>query len=526
MSKLWKQTTLIVFLLILYSVPIATVFSEKEGVSNVEKRKLSMLPTIEWNVNSIKNYPSAFNEYFSDHFSFRKAFVRSYNKFKKNFLHTTPVYGVVLGKNDWLYYFPPFSLEDLTGKMNINDLTLDSWRKSLENRTDWLRQKKVKYYFFVAPNKQTIYPEFLPKWIEQRISLSLSSRVLLRNYLQQRSKVRLIDPTDALLGNKNSLLSVNQFNYYKRDSHWNSKGAQIGSHVIIERIKKDFPASNLPREPQVTQVLSHRVGDLTNMLDMSDALQEQLSEYHVAQPCAKPASIPSNLAPFYKKWVHSYTCAKGKLSALIIHDSFGRQLNKYLREYFKRTIEVNVIEYNDMGYLVDTFHPDIIIDERVERSLSQAIVPAKLIDDDIYSAIASKAPKEQTLITRSNLTKNIDCSHQVNISNKGPLMTLHTNGDDAFFCINAGNQDTRSSYLLYINTLPALTTNISIFPQVTGLSAPDPEIPLFVQTIFRNKENKLYFELPAGMPANLRIHFGNYNNIFTIRSFKLLKFRD
>ena len=54
-------------------------------------------------------------------------------------------------------------IDDLNGRNKFTDRDLDLWVKSFENKYQYLESLGIGMYIMIAPNKHSIYPEFIPK---------------------------------------------------------------------------------------------------------------------------------------------------------------------------------------------------------------------------------------------------------------------------------------------------------------------------------------------------------------------------
>src|SRR5262249_28073941 len=123
---------------------------------------------------------------------------------------------VVLGRDGWLFYSgegagaEPFS--GPTGSFTQQELI--GYQRLLEQRRDWLAQRGVGYLFVVAPNKQSIYPEYLPPGCNLGPSQHRLDQFLA--HMQQHSTVAVVDLRPALREAKRLAPT-----YFKTDTHWN-----------------------------------------------------------------------------------------------------------------------------------------------------------------------------------------------------------------------------------------------------------------------------------------------------------------
>ncbi|MDE5834853.1 MAG: hypothetical protein K2H26_04970, partial [Ruminococcus sp.] len=129
--------------------------------TSTEKRTLSDVPKIK-NENGKINFKffDDFETYFSEHFAFRQQLVTLDGYFKSKVLGTSANEDVIVGKNGWLYYG-----ETINDFLNIDTLSnrgINNIKNNLEIINDYCKQKDVKFIFTIAPNKNSVYPEYMP----------------------------------------------------------------------------------------------------------------------------------------------------------------------------------------------------------------------------------------------------------------------------------------------------------------------------------------------------------------------------
>src|SRR5579862_5989784 len=131
----------------------------------------------------------------------------------------------------FLKFDPPLSERVLNGE------GLATWKSYLEHRQQWLSAKGIKFLFVVAPDKESVYPEFLPPTIKST-SAQLAVDQLARYLRETHSSVDLLSLREPLL---DARTREQERLYYKQDSHWNSLGAYYGYEAIIRRLSQWFP---------------------------------------------------------------------------------------------------------------------------------------------------------------------------------------------------------------------------------------------------------------------------------------------
>lgn len=90
------------FLIIIFSIGIIFIISEKMEKNEVENRQLAVMP--EFRIAKLDPFPSQFDEYFTDHFPYRNQIIKEYSKFTGRVFNKSPLpKKVVIGNDGWLY---------------------------------------------------------------------------------------------------------------------------------------------------------------------------------------------------------------------------------------------------------------------------------------------------------------------------------------------------------------------------------------------------------------------------------------
>ncbi|MFL1676659.1 alginate O-acetyltransferase AlgX-related protein [Paenibacillus dendritiformis] len=165
-------------------------------------------------------------------------------------------------------------MNDYRGTNHFSDIELEKIKNNLNERKRWLEENDIKFYITVAPNKHTIYSEYLPSNIDEYNEKSRLDQLIA--YLSKNSEVEIIDLRPVLMENKE------QYTLYKKnDTHWNSLGAFLAYSEIANSIKKD----SVNIEPMTLDHYSIQKitcgGDLANMLSMNDII---LDEHLILSP--------------------------------------------------------------------------------------------------------------------------------------------------------------------------------------------------------------------------------------------------
>lgn len=363
------DSILIIFFLAVLWIPLAgMVFGLESDIEEQEKRKLAEMP--EFSASSILRAPfrKDFDEFFNDNFGFRGLLVHAGSLIHVGILKSSPTHQVVIGKNDWFFFGGGNVIDDFRGAIPLTDRELKGIKDNIEEQRELLARQGIDFYILVSPNKNSIYPEFLPSGIEKVGDQTRLDQLVA--YLAEQSDFSIIDPREKLITTKESNLI-----YEKTGTHWNEYGAFIAYCELINEVRKNYPNISAPDINNYT-LRTETVGgsDLAILLSLQNQKQDELVYLDPLSPrIAKNTSVafenpnPNPVMPLVAKEV-----ANNELPhALIFRDSFANHLIPYLSEDFKRSVYVWMYKIDPK--IVDLEKPDLVILEVSERNLFQAL---------------------------------------------------------------------------------------------------------------------------------------------------------
>jgi hypothetical protein len=319
--------------------------------------------------------PQQIEAYFDDHFGFRAPLIRLYAHIVHQGLGASNA-DVIIGKDGWLFYARDNIFTDFFGLSPFSDDELKHWDRYLEVRRAMLAEKDIRYLFVVAPNKNTIYPETLPQYIQSHRGQSRLEQ--LKDYLKSRnSRVDLLDLHDALLAAKPSGVQ-----YLPQDTHWNGRGYFTGYLALVERLRQWFPEISpqvLGRDYEIRE--APWIGGEWGLLGLPEESLRSVSEFLFPIGSHTSRKVPAPAIPWIAKdkpVSTIYFRGSQPRSLLILHDSFMRTgsldtVQIPLTDNFGRTLLIGGRRPSDhdLELIADVFHPDVIIEERVERNMAE-----------------------------------------------------------------------------------------------------------------------------------------------------------
>lgn len=375
-GKTFSQAALtIIFGLVIALFFFGTIFSEKLAISEQEKRQLAKFPKFSWTSSSLEGWPKAFNEYLNDHFFHREDLVLLNSLPRVKFLHKSTTFLVLVGEAGWYFLTGDWALHDYLGHSDKTDAeTTDAWEKLIALRQQRLQDLGANYLVAVAPNKESVYPEFLPERMRERAGTTMLEAFSTRMRASAMSD-HFLDLGEALVKAKADGLT-----YFKTDTHWNERGAYFAYRAIMERIRLWYPeVEPLPEERFVKRIGEKPAGgDLVLLMGLKGVIPEKEEESWTLQPpCAGMEDKPlTSETPPHVEPLIANGCPEGAaLRVLVVSDSFGGAIHNFIASTFQDVVFSREQALPDLQGFVAKYRPNIVLDLRVGRYLPKLMSP-------------------------------------------------------------------------------------------------------------------------------------------------------
>ncbi len=215
--------------------------------SDYENRPLSRFPE-----KLSTDFPKQLEEYYSDNFGLRATYVSLHSYLIQKIFNDSPDPKVISGKDGWLFLEEAAS--DFMKTNTFDDHQVHRIYRTLKQMSEYLETIGTKFYFTIAPNKNTIYGEYMPdRYVTKEKPSNLR---LVSSYLNEKD-FEYIDLSYVLTEDKN-----NTTTYHKKDTHWNNHGAFIAYRKILTDM--NLSGTGLTEPSYV--VKKDYMGDLQRML--------------------------------------------------------------------------------------------------------------------------------------------------------------------------------------------------------------------------------------------------------------------
>lgn len=279
-------------------------------------------------------------DYLADHFGLRQELVGLWSGLNAGLLASSPEEQVLLGREGWLYFAP--TLEDYTGQA-LSEEELEAAARHLAQLQAEAESRGAVFLFTVAPNKNSLYPQYMPRRYPQRHEQGNLVRLL--PYLE-RFGVHYVD-----------LFSLSM-PYYRTDTHWTAEGAAMAADRLLSALGREsaYAAGPFLKEQEAA------AGDLYEMLYPAGTPAEETLAYagalrfeHLNRPNGGNA-------------ITIRTAGEGEGSLYCWRDSFGIALYPYLADAFGEACFSRSADYTlpEGAY-------DVVILEIVERNLPRLV---------------------------------------------------------------------------------------------------------------------------------------------------------
>lgn len=362
----------LIFVGLIWLIPTGSICSRNASSDLGEKRKLAVCP--DFKTDSIETIPEKFETFYKDHFGFREQLIKSHNWIKYKFLKGSSAGNVLMGKDNWLFLSKSRTITDYLGRDSLTNEELNRWKDLLENRQKWLQERRIHYLFVIAPNKITVYPEYLPDHLYEDNGRTRMDQLL--DYLRKSSSVEFIDLRKPLQQAKETGLI-----YYPNDTHWTDRGILVVYSNLCKKLTQWFPDIQPYSIKDFTIQTQQHKGDLAMMLGLGDKLTVECESLIPRMP-AKARLVNYELpeGDYLSDDIARQQIATETQGArhrlLIFHDSFWTygELYKLTAEHYSRMVCVDgIADMDTLKVLVELEHPDIVIEELVERKLKKII---------------------------------------------------------------------------------------------------------------------------------------------------------
>jgi alginate O-acetyltransferase complex protein AlgJ len=297
--------------------------------------------------------PSEYQDYFSNHFFLRDRGVIWINEILSHFGSRT-FHDVLVGKNGWLYLTDEDNLSYYQCDQPFTPAELERIVARVKDLRDFSRENGAEFVLLIAPDKESIYPEYLPDGIQKS-----GKTCRLDQALQTLKEAGLGAPDLRVpLREQKTKSQV----YFKTDTHWNDTGAFLVYQTIFSDLKKRFPTAEIWTPSDFKPSLEEKSGDLAHLIPLLRPITETTM---VLEPARERKAVVSQGGD--TKTMVSESGISSNPNAVIFRDSFFMGLLPFFAESFNRAVYRWSFDFDHD--LIRTEKPNLVIYELAERYL-------------------------------------------------------------------------------------------------------------------------------------------------------------
>ncbi len=356
-----------------------------------ENRVLAKVPSLPRRFSDVLSYPGKFEDYYKDHFGLRAPLLAITTTLKLASGVTANSVSLS-GKDSWIFLNRLTLTQRLQQALPLTDNELVLFATGMNNVDTRLSSNGITFVHFAAPEKESIYPEYLPPGINLATPTPLDqiNRAM-------AGSAAYIDVKKILLEEKTR--RPDKILYHEIDTHWNCWGAYLGYRAVVNEgliqrgatvpvvgdtefvfrdvsefdkrnpLSTHFWLSSIPQKDTAFECLLDKSPLVEMHLQNTPHGDEDMPNINGESAIPDADFLSSDV--MFKPWKSSDRRGNATLRAIVIRDSFASRLAPYFSRSFSEVIYIHhkMLGLAKLGRLIDVFDPDVVIYEYAERNL-------------------------------------------------------------------------------------------------------------------------------------------------------------
>ena len=340
-----KNKIFTVIFFVLCFIPLVTMFMP-DGDNKANEAARTAVSIKDENGGLNVNFLGDLSDAFDKNFGLRDMMISTYHKCIAMIFGESAEDKVIFGKDGWLFYTE--TLDDFQRTNNLSDAEIYSICRTLELIDEYLESKGTEFIFTIAPNKNSLYGDMMPKYYKEGSGESNAQRL---SGLLKGSDITYVDLFEIFRNESKQL-------YMKTDSHWTTEGAGLAADGILKATGKEHN----PYYGSETTTKTTDYGDLYKMLYPSFKNNEKDTVYTHQFLYTHSSPMRTVEDNFIR------TQCDGKEGTLFVYrDSFGNTMYPFLAEEYGKSVFCRLNPYNLA--LAENEQADTVVIEIVERNI-------------------------------------------------------------------------------------------------------------------------------------------------------------
>lgn len=313
-------------------------------------------------VEGTANWHHKFEQDFENAIPFKGWFVRWNNYIKLKYFHVSPAPLAFVGKDGWIYLDRGRDAVDIRESHRavtpLSEKELQDWFAAFAGFNRFAKDYRTRMVYLVAPEKSTIYPEYLDGEFRQ---IGRQTR-----YDQVAEYVGKLPALDSFVfwdirpelfeAKKNNAEEI----YFKTGAHWND----LGIYAVYQTFCKRWQVKFCLQPSGV--IIKHRTNVDTFYGNFD--LREQILQLDLLFEFPRLPHLEKRSMPWGE--VYKNPDALNNYTVILSGDSFGQGLIPYFINDFQKTIFINSSNFKiDLmeSIIQQEGSPYIIVREMAER---------------------------------------------------------------------------------------------------------------------------------------------------------------
>ncbi|MCQ4923067.1 DHHW family protein [Tissierella carlieri] len=230
MKKFLRYKIILIFLLVIFAIPILTAMRHNVNVSNIENRTLAPLP--QYSNERLLNgeYFSQWENYISDHIIGRDYLIKSYTLLNMKVLGKHKINNIIIGKEDTLL---PFYTEELSNNLEDYLNNLNAMTENMKDLQNHIKSNGGEFYFVGLPGQSSFFRSRYQNYFENKEGYFVENENKMFNNLE-KNNINYINMNEVFKKDQDNE------NYLKTDHHFSFKGSYKTYVEIIDRLRNDL----------------------------------------------------------------------------------------------------------------------------------------------------------------------------------------------------------------------------------------------------------------------------------------------
>jgi alginate O-acetyltransferase complex protein AlgJ len=310
-----------------------------------------------------------FDTWFADRAGFRYPLIYVGTNFHIGVLHRPLDNHIVFGRDGWMYWTDdrettPAIMADARGKLRFRAKEIERIDAQLQSAQSQLAACGIASAVLIAPNKQSVYGEFL---LNVPAAAPPTRLDMLLAALSPGARQTIVDARQIMRAAKIAHAPMRLFN--KTETHWNDLGAYYAYVATMQKLAPALPDHPRPKPLDEFQFFTgpYPGGDMGTRVLFSPW---RFADENVSLAPKVPVSSAGQVQINWTHFVYRNPNGKGRL--VLFGDSFAAQIVQFFAHHFEEVHRYVGETFN--GSIIAMHQPQVVLFETVERYLDRLLL--------------------------------------------------------------------------------------------------------------------------------------------------------